>query len=262
MTGHVDEVWALATHPQQQQFLSAGYDQHIHLWDTLTHRAVTITIALLSLGASAGFASRLGTEFFPPADEGRVLVRLELPPGSTLEATRKYQKQVEDFLLAQPEVSGLFEAIGVGGPDGPGTPNQAVMFSVLKPRNERERSAQELMAETRAFLATLPGRYGRVFDMAVSPGGGDSDFEFNLKGNLDLLTLDKLADRFMQELEALGGYTDLHKSLKLGLPEVRVVPDREKAAAFLRYASTSHVSMNVRSRSSSARTRPSASADS
>ncbi len=40
VTGHVDEVWALATHPQQQQFLSAGYDQHIHLWDTLTHRAV------------------------------------------------------------------------------------------------------------------------------------------------------------------------------------------------------------------------------
>ena len=40
VTGHVDEVWALAAHPQQQQFLSAGYDQHIHLWDTLTHRAV------------------------------------------------------------------------------------------------------------------------------------------------------------------------------------------------------------------------------
>ena len=33
-------MWALGTHPQQNQFLSAGYDQHIHLWDTLTHRAV------------------------------------------------------------------------------------------------------------------------------------------------------------------------------------------------------------------------------
>jgi hypothetical protein len=27
VTGHVDEVWALATHPQQNQFLSASYDQ-------------------------------------------------------------------------------------------------------------------------------------------------------------------------------------------------------------------------------------------
>ena len=40
VTGHVDEVWALATHPQQNQFLTAGYDSLLHLWDTLTHRAV------------------------------------------------------------------------------------------------------------------------------------------------------------------------------------------------------------------------------
>ena len=40
VTGHVDEVCALATHPQQNQFLTAGYDNLLHLWDTLTHRAV------------------------------------------------------------------------------------------------------------------------------------------------------------------------------------------------------------------------------
>ena len=38
--GHVDEVWAIASHPHQSQFLSAGYDYHIHLWDTLSHRAI------------------------------------------------------------------------------------------------------------------------------------------------------------------------------------------------------------------------------
>ena len=40
VTGHVDEVWALSTHPSQNQFLTAGYDNLLHLWDTLTHRAV------------------------------------------------------------------------------------------------------------------------------------------------------------------------------------------------------------------------------
>ena len=33
------------------------------------------------------------------------------------------------------------------------------------------------------------------------------------------------------ELDARGGYVDLNKSLKLGRPEIRVIPDREKAAA-------------------------------
>ena len=40
VTGHVDEVWTLAVHPTQNQFLTAGHDQHIHLWDSLSHRAV------------------------------------------------------------------------------------------------------------------------------------------------------------------------------------------------------------------------------
>ena len=40
ITSHVDEIRAIAPHPNQNQFLSAGYDNHIHLWDTLSHRAI------------------------------------------------------------------------------------------------------------------------------------------------------------------------------------------------------------------------------
>jgi HAE1 family hydrophobic/amphiphilic exporter-1 len=48
---------------------------------------------------------------------------------------------------------------------------------------------------------------------------------------VDLATLDLYADRIIAELGKRGGYVDVNKSLKLGRPEVRVVPDREKAAA-------------------------------
>ena len=33
-------VWALAASPTQPQFISAGHDRMIHLWDTLTHSVV------------------------------------------------------------------------------------------------------------------------------------------------------------------------------------------------------------------------------
>jgi len=52
-----------------------------------------------------------------------------------------------------------------------------------------------------------------------------------IRGNLALLDLDRLADQMMAGLAERGGFVDLDKSLKLGLPEVRVIPDREKAAA-------------------------------
>jgi HAE1 family hydrophobic/amphiphilic exporter-1 len=208
--------------------LESGYRRLLG-W-ALEHRAATLGIALLSLLASCGFGSQLGVEFMPPADEGRMMVRFELPPGSSLDASTKYMAVLEDWVLAQPEVSGLFAGVGFSGRDGPGSSNQGLMFTVLKPRAERERSAQELIADTRTFLATLPGDYARVFDMSFT-ASGDSDFQFDIKGNLSLLELDRLADRFLRELAAREGYFDLDKSLKLGLPEVRIVPDREKAAA-------------------------------
>ena len=52
-----------------------------------------------------------------------------------------------------------------------------------------------------------------------------------MRGNLSLEQLDRVSDEFMAGLAAIPGFVDLDKSLKLGLPELSVVPDREKAAA-------------------------------
>jgi len=40
MIGHVEEVCALAARPAQSQFLTAGHDRMIHLWDSLSHSVV------------------------------------------------------------------------------------------------------------------------------------------------------------------------------------------------------------------------------
>jgi len=38
--GHTDELWGLATHPEQQQFITGGHDKMLVLWDSLSHTAV------------------------------------------------------------------------------------------------------------------------------------------------------------------------------------------------------------------------------
>ncbi|KAG5448106.1 Echinoderm microtubule-associated protein-like 1 [Clonorchis sinensis] len=40
MFGHSDEFWALASHPQSHQFLTAGNDRMVILWDALSKQAV------------------------------------------------------------------------------------------------------------------------------------------------------------------------------------------------------------------------------
>jgi HAE1 family hydrophobic/amphiphilic exporter-1 len=198
---------------------------------TLSHRTITLMLALGSLGLSVVYARALGLEFFPPSDQGRVILRFELPPGSTARATREYLARAEAFMLAQPETSSAFGGIGLTGPDGPGTPNQGLLFTVLRPRDERERGAKQLIAALRRFLETLPDARAEVQGLQQFGTGGTGDLEFVVRGDLELIELDRIADAMLEGLRAKGGYVELDKSLKLGLPEVRIVPDREKAAA-------------------------------
>jgi HAE1 family hydrophobic/amphiphilic exporter-1 len=179
-----------------------------------------------------GFGSRLGTEFFPPSDEGRLFVMMETPPGTSLAGTLERLKQAEKWMLQQPEVAGLFAGVGVSGPEGPGSVNNAVFVSVLTPSSERDRSAQELMVDARIALGKIPGLDSRVFDPSqFFSGGGGGEFEFKIRGNLELDELSELADEFIHALEKRPGFVDFNKSLKMGLPEVRVIPNREKASA-------------------------------
>ena len=40
VVGHTDELAALAVHPNQQQFLSAGHDRLVQLWDTMSRSLI------------------------------------------------------------------------------------------------------------------------------------------------------------------------------------------------------------------------------
>jgi HAE1 family hydrophobic/amphiphilic exporter-1 len=203
------------------------------LYWSLDHRAATLGTAVASFVASLGFGAALGGEFFPPSDEGRFLVRMETPPGTTLEATRELLEQDEAWVLAQPEVAGLFSGVGVAGPDGPGTTSHGIMFATLRPRDERERGAHELMRLAREHFSQIPGQKVKVFDMGgmMTAGSAGADVEFALRGDASLEELDRLSDELIRRLGQRGGYVDLDKTLSLGLPEVRVLPDRDKAAA-------------------------------
>ena len=201
------------------------------LYWALSHRAATLGFAALSLVAAVGFGSQLGSEFFPPADTGRIFVRMETPPGTSAEATLEILKMNERWALAQPEVVGAFSAVGMGGRRSDGDPTEGVIFIVLSHKSERERGALELIREARRAMGAIPGQKVRIFDLSGMMSTSRGAFSFHVQGDLDLETLDTLSDRMIDELDARGGYVDLNKSLKLGRPEIRVIPDREKAAA-------------------------------
>lgn len=209
--------------------LEEGYRRLLH-W-TLAHRAATVGIALGTFALSIFLGSRMKGEFFPPTDTGIFFARLEAAPGTSIESTLEYLVRDEAYMLAQPELVGMFSSVGAAGGHSVPLSHTGMVFGMLAPRDERERSVFDVIDAARAELGRVPGRDLRLFSLGEVMAGRPGGFEFEIRGNLPLDELNALAGRFIEGLHARRGYVDLDQSLKLGLPELRVVPDRQKAAA-------------------------------
>ena len=199
----------------------------------LSHRRATLGIALASLAISVGFAARIGGEFFPSSDQGLFVVTFETAPGSTLYDTEQQMRHMERWLLEQPEIAGLFAAIGSSRPGSRSGHNTGLCVGTLVARDRRDRTVQDIINASRSEIGQIPGLKVRMFDLSgmMNSGPGGGDFTVALRGNLTLNQLDELSDEFIARLAKESGFLDFNKSLKLGLPEIRVTPDREKAAA-------------------------------
>jgi HAE1 family hydrophobic/amphiphilic exporter-1 len=218
-------------HRLEQGFaaLESLYRRLLH-W-SLAHRAMTVAIALGTFALSLALGSRLKGEFFPPTDTGIFFARLEAAPGTAIETTLEYLIRDETFMLDQPELVGMFSSVGAAGGHAVPLSHTGMIFGMLHPRAERERSVFELIDAARAALSNIPGRDLFLYSLGEVMSGRPGGFEFEIRGNLPLDDLAAVTRQFLDGLQAQGGFVDLDPSLKLGLPELRVVPDRQKAAS-------------------------------
>ncbi len=194
---------------------------------TLANQGKTTLIAIASIGLAILAGSQLKTEFFPSSDSGFISVEFHTPPGTSLEGTLAILKQNEAWLMAQPETASVFAAIGPTSMDI-GGPSDGFMNVRLTDRSLRTRSADEIMRAARVAFSEIPGQ---EFAIVNPMSSSDRDFEVEVVGAVSLEELDRYSDLILDRMAAEGGMVDLEKSLRVGLPEALVVPDRDKAAA-------------------------------
>ena len=132
--------------------------------------------------AAAGFfvlsmtmVTLLPTQFVPVDDGTTIIFRIELPPGSTLEETRKAGEQARAIALEQAEVEHTWLTIGEGAAAGGRQAhtvapqvNTATLMLRLAPLKARARSQQEIEAALTGPLNSIPG--ARVTLTGEGPG--------------------------------------------------------------------------------------------
>ncbi|MCU0848828.1 MAG: efflux RND transporter permease subunit [Spirochaetes bacterium] len=200
-------------------------------WKVIGAAAAVFTLSLMILPG-------LRKEFVPPQDQSRFMVNIQTPLGSSIDFTDSVFKKVEEFLKTRPEVDGYFCA--VGGFQG-GLVNQGLFSITLKDYKKRPGTApfkkrptqQEFMAFMRGKISKIPGIY-RVSMVDLSLAGFSAQrgypIQFSVQGP-DWEKLSEYGMKIMDRINRSGLVTDIDTDYKMGVPEIKITPDRAKSTS-------------------------------
>jgi hydrophobe/amphiphile efflux-1 (HAE1) family protein len=205
----------------------------------LRRRGLVLVSATFLFALSLGVYGRLPKEFVPAQDSSRFQLRFLTPVGTSMDATDRAFRQIEGFLASRPEVSRYFGFIGMGGGGASGDVNSGLVFVTMKdagerprdPQTGRELTQQEFMDVVRRGVNAIPGVRASLQDPSQQGFSASRGFpvEISVRGR-DWATLADGAKRIMEEMRQSGLVTDVDSDYRVGMPEVQVVPDRNKAA--------------------------------
>ena len=192
---------------------------------SIRHRLIILVIAGLVVYSSGWFMGQLGKGFMPDEDEGRFIVSIKTPLGSSIDYTRERMQQVEKILQKHPEIHGLFSTIGTGDR---GQVNQGEIYVSLKPREQRELHQKALLETVRDELTHVPGVKAFASPVPIVGGQRGEPLQFVLKGpNLNKVA--ELSSQLVQRLQPIPEIGTLDTDLQLDMPQTILSLDREQA---------------------------------
>jgi len=204
----------------------------------LRARGVVVAAAAVLVVLCGVLATRLGTEFVPPLDEGDFAVQALRIPATGLSQSIEFQKQMERRLLQFPEVLTSFARTGTAEvATDPMPQNISDGYVMLKPRAEwpdPRKTKDVLSREIQDALEQLPGSAYEMsqpiqlrFNELVA--GVRSDFAVKVYGD-DLDALLTIGNTIAATLKGIAGSADVRVEQVSGLPVLSVEPRREALA--------------------------------
>lgn len=220
------------------QFNRVGQVYRSILSVCLNHRWLVIFGSTAIFIASLGLAWLLPKEFLPRQDQSAFLIRIQTPVKSSLAFTQSKLIEAEKVLKSHPEIDHYFSAIGgftsdTGAADGTVTDSQvnsALVYVTLKPKKKRTLDQFQLMDLLRKELSAIPGMTAVPQDLASHSfiAGRGFPIELNLRGP-DYKVLEKKAGEILEQMKQSGDFQDIDTDFRVGMPEVRIYPDRALA---------------------------------
>ncbi len=205
------------------------YDRTLQV--VMRHRFVTLMVSLVVLVATCILFYVIPKGFFPSEDTGQIRATTEAAQDISFDAMREHQMAVARIVSADTNIAGFMSAMGAGGPNA--TANTGRMFIRLKPRSERDLSADEVIQELRRKVSGVPGVQTYFQNPPLITVGGMQSkalYQYSLQ-DTDAAELAHWAPILMQKMSELPGFQDVTSDLFIKNPQVTVEIDRDKASS-------------------------------
>jgi multidrug efflux pump len=197
----------------------------------LRHQMITLLITIVTAGLSVYLYIIIPKGFFPQQDTGRMGGRVQGEQDISFPAMRDKMLQLTQIVLKDPAIDTVGSFAGGGGPGGGGS-NTGNMFIMLKPKNERKLSADQVIARLRPKLTSVPG--ATLFlqaqqELQIGGRGSNSQFQYTLTSE-DLNDLNTWAPRILEKLRTLPDLRDVNSDQQNKGLSAQIIIDRDTAS--------------------------------
>ncbi len=229
-----------APHAARHGFVYNAFERMFDAWRnaygrtldiSLRFRAVTMAVSLVLLAATVYLFTVIPKGFLPSEDQGRFNVNTEAAQGISFADMVQHQTKIADIVLQDPDVFSAGVNVGLLGNNAAGGSNTGRMFVELKPRDQRERSVDQVIADLRPKLAQVPGiRAFLVNQPPINLGGGGQNralYQFTMQDS-DTAELYRWAPELERRIRQMPGFEDVSSDLQVNNPQVSVEMDRDK----------------------------------
>jgi HAE1 family hydrophobic/amphiphilic exporter-1 len=190
----------------------------------LDHRGRVMAFALATFLLTFPLNALVGRDWIPPDDEGEITVLLNLPEGSSLQATSKLSSEIASDIAKLPEVAFVNPFVHEG------LMSHSHLYVKLVDLSKRKASNLDVAEKVRR----IAGRHPNLRVKVVIPsalGGGETYFPIRaLLLGPDFNRIAGLSKDLATRLAKIPGLLDVDSSVSLNSPELQVKIDRQRAS--------------------------------
>jgi HAE1 family hydrophobic/amphiphilic exporter-1 len=182
---------------------------------TVNHPLIVLAITLVVFIACMFTATLVPGGFLPDADNGQVVIRMDMPSGTSLDGTNETASKIDAILHSYPNVK--MTALTVGNTNGES--NKAEIYVELKGGKQRLGTTSQFKEKIRHDLLPYAADNPVVADYDSS-GSTDAPFTIDLIAtNQD--DLDQYASKFVSFLRKDPRLKDVDSTSRPGRPELQ-----------------------------------------